>query len=216
MKKSVSIVLLCALLLMCFSGCSSLNINDDEDKSNNSDNSTLSGTEDDKEDGNEPGNIEVELNNLFTKLQNDSDKSEKILFFIEYQDLHFQLKESGKYNDEKWSEPTIIVTVNCNYNLATDEDWYKACSNTDVKTLNTALFNEYSYELSEGHFTPLGIAPALYFKYDHSETNLSDTIAVFYSDYEVLKQFVNLPYVKDISIGYYYSMPNNYFAESFL
>lgn len=213
MNKIISFVLLSALLLMCFSGCFNPNINNDEDKTNNSDNSTLSGTEDDKEDGNEDGNIEWELNNLFTELQNDSDKSEKILFFIEYQDLHFQLKESGEYNDEEWTEPTIIVTVNCNYDLATDEDWYKACSNTDIKTLNTALFNEYSHELSEGHFTPWGIAPALYFEYVHSASTLSETLNAFYSDYGVMKQLVNLKYVKDISIGYYYSVPKCYFEE---
>ena len=213
MNKIISFVLLGALLLMCFSGCASPNINDDEYKTFNSDNSTLSGAEDDKEDGNEDGNIEVELNNLFTELQNDSDKSEKILFFIEYQDLHFQLKESSEYNDDEWTEPTIIVTVNCNYDLATGEDWYKACSNKDIKTLNTAFFNEYSNELSEGHFTPWAIAPSLYFEYVISASTLSETLNAFCSDYSVMKQLVDLEYVKDISIGYYYSIPRSYFDE---
>ena len=196
MRKMVSLILFCSLLLVCFASCSNLKEETGESNSNQ-----------------ESEAYSVKLNQFFTKLQKDTDGFEKIQFFVEYQELHYELKESGKYDNDKWSSPTIRVTVNCNYEFAKDEDWYKACSSTDFKTLNTAFFNEYSSELSNGYFTPWAIAPALYFEYVHSETNLSDTIAVFYSDYEVLKQFVNLPYVKDISIGYYYSMPNNYFAE---
>ena len=225
MKKIVSIVLLCALLLVCFSGCSITNNTNDEKKQNQD---TTNNTNNDKEqnqdkvpDGNNDINnsdqvseaYSVALNEFITKMQKEANDFEKIEFFIEYQDLHFQLKESGKYNDEKWSEPTIIVTIDCNYDLAADEDWYKACSNKDIKTLNTAFFNEYSNELSEGHFTPWGIAPALYFEYDHSESTLSETLNVFYSDYSVLKQLIDLEYVTDIFIQYFYSVPGSYFDE---
>lgn len=217
MNKIISFVLLGALLLMCFSGCANSNINGDDNKTENEGNSALDGMEDSKEPKNEDGNNKVEpndeLNVLFAKLKEDSEKTGKISFSIEYQDLHYELKNSGKYNDEEWIDAAIIVTVDCNYDLATDEDWYKACSNTDIKTLNTALFNEYSHELSEGHFTPWGIAPALYFEYDHSASTLSETLNVFYSDYAVLEQLINLEYVTGISIQYFYAVPGNYFEE---
>lgn len=217
MNKIISFVLLGALLLMCFSGCANSNINGDDNKTDSGGNSALDGMEDNKEPKNEDGNNKVEpndeLNVLFAKLKEDSEKTEKISFSIEYQDLHYELKNSCKYNDEEWIDAAIIVTVDCNYDLATDEDWYKACSNTDIKTLNTALFNEYSHELSEGHFSPWAIAPALYFDYVHSESTLSETLNVFYSDYAVLEELINLEYVTGISIQYFYAVPGSYFEE---
>ena len=211
MRKIVSLILLCSLLLVCFSGCSLPNGANGEKKQN----------QDKVPDGNNDINnsdqvseaYSVELNEFITKMQKEANDFEKIEFFIEHQDLHYELKNSGKYNDEKWKDAAIIVTIDCNYDLATNEAWYKACSNTDVKTLNTALFNEYSHELSEGHFTPWGIAPALYFEYDHSESTLSETLKVFYSDYAVLAQLVDLEYINGISIQYFYSVPGSYFDD---
>ena len=217
MNKIISFVLLGALLLMCFSGCAGINTNDNDDKNDNTGDPTPNDPSDNNNPDNENVNVglesNVELNNLFTKLQEDSEKIEKISFSIEYQDLHYELRASDKYTNEEWSSPAIIVTVDCNYDLATDEDWYKACSNTDIKTLNTALFNEYSHELSEGHFTPWVIAPALYFEYDHSSSTLSETLNVFYSDYAVLQQLIDLEYVTSISIQYFYAVPGSYFDE---
>ena len=215
MNKIISFVLLGALLLMCFSGCADINTNDNDDKNNNTGNQTLGDNEDNKEPDNEDVNVGVEsnmeLNNLFAKLQEDSEKSKKILFSVDYQDLHYRLKESGEYDDVRWIGPTIIVLVDCNYNLATDEDWYKACSDTEFETLNTAFFNEYSNELSEGHFIPLGVIDALHFVYDHSTDTLSETLNVFYSDYSVLKRLIDLEYVRYIYIQYAYSVPRGYF-----
>lgn len=215
MEKFVSIVFLYALLLVCFSGCANLNINGDDKKNDIEGNSALYSIDDKKEPKNEDSKVKPddELNDLFAKLQEDSEKSEKITFFIEHKELHYELKNSGKYNNEKWIDAAIIVTVDCNYDLATDEDWYKACSNTDIKALNTALFNEYSHELSEGHFTPWGVAPALYFEYDHSSSTLSETLNVFYSEYAVLQRLIDLEYVTDISIQYFYAVPGSYFDD---
>ncbi len=183
MKKTVAIICLCSLLLVCFSSCSITNKNT------------------------------TQLNDLFDKLEQDDANSEKIQFFIEYQDLHYELKESDEYDNDIWRNSSIIVTVDCNYELAVDENWYKTCPDTDLKTLNTAFFNTYSDKLSDGHFTALGIASSLYFEYEHSEESLSDALAVFFADYDVLKELVDLKYVNQISIGYYYSMPGSYFEE---
>ena len=153
------------------------------------------------------------LNDFFANMQKDTNGIDKIQFSIERQDLHYQLKESGEYNGEKWSNATILVTVSCNYDLATDEEWYKACSNTDFLTLNTAFFNEYSHEFSEGHFSPWGVLPALHFIYAHSAGTFSEALTTFYSDYTVLKRLVDLEYVTKISIQYFYSVPGSYFDE---
>lgn len=187
MKRIISTALLCSLLFVGVSGCSTTNTNDNDSVKT--------------------------LDDFFTTLQNDAENLDKIEFVIEYQDLHYELKESDKYDSEDWMDAEIQVTVDYDYKLATDEDWYKACPDTKLKTLNTAFFNEYKDELSEGHFSAMGIVDALYFSYAHSEDSLSDALTVFYSDYEVLKQLVNLTYVKYINVQYIYSMPRSYFME---
>ena len=126
--------------------------------------------------------------------------------------MHYELKESGKYDNENWIRPILTVTVTCNYELAVDEEWYKACSSTDLQVLSIALYDEYKSELSDDVvFNAYPFFNALYFSYDHSEATLSDTLTVFYSDYEVYKQFAELPYVTEISVGYNYSFPSSYF-----
>ena len=232
MKKILSILLLLSLLLLCFSGCTtptdpqggtetdpeSTPVTDETDPQGGTETDPESAPvtdETDPEDPNEGEKVELneELNHLFAELQSDSNKLEKIRYYIDYQDLHYQLKESGKYDDERWIPSAILVYVNCNYDLATEEDWYKACLNTDLETLNTAFFNEYSHELSEGHFVPLGILPTLLFEYEHSASTLSETVTVFYSDYAVLKRLISLEYVTSIYVQYVYSVPGSYFDQ---
>ena len=238
MKKIIPFVLLGTLLLICFSNCSIPNsVNSEkesewETSSNTNDNfknsdqeseantekesnrETFPNTNDNVNNSDQENETYyAELNDFFANMQKDTNGMEKIQFSIERQDLHYELKESGEYNDEKWSNATIIVTVSCNYDLATDEEWYEACSNTDFKTLNTAFFNEYSHEFSKGHFSPWGVLPALHFIYAHSAGTFSEVLTAFYSDYTVLKRLIDLEYVTKISIQYFYSVPGSYFDE---
>lgn len=238
MKIIIPFILLGALLLMCFSGCSIPNNANTEKESdretspntdgstdnsgqeseayteNGSDRETSPNTNDDISNSDQENETYyAELNDFFAKMQKDTNGIKKIQFSIERQDLHYELKESGMYTDERWTNATIIVTVSCNYDLATDEDWYKACSDTDFKTLNTAFFNEYSHEFSEGHFSAWGVLPALHFVYAHSADTFSEALTAFYSDYTVLKRLIDLEYVTKISIQYFYSVPGSYFDE---
>lgn len=238
MKKIIPFVLLGTLLLICFSNCSipnsvnsekesewetSSNTNDnfnnsDQESEANTEQESTPETSSDTTDSTDNSGQENEayyaaLNDFFAYMQKDTNGIDKIQFYIERQDLHYQLKESGEYNDEKWSNATILVTVSCNYDLATDEDWYKACSDTDFETLNTAFFNEYSNEFSEGHFSPWGVLPALHFIYAHSAGTFSEALTTFYSDYTVFKRLTDLEYVTKISIQYFYSVPGSYFDE---
>ncbi len=154
-----------------------------------------------------------ELNVFLNQMENEKWNIDKVGFSVMYKDLHYQLKESGEYDSESWRPASISITVACNYKLAVDEEWYKSCADTDVKTLNIAFFNEYSSELSDEHFTALGITEALYFSYVHNDETLTEAISDFYEDYNVLKKLVELSYVKGIYIKYSYSMPGGYFYE---
>ena len=154
-----------------------------------------------------------ELNALFETLQKDDEQSEKMRFHISYQDLHYELKESEKYDNEKWRNYSISLNIRCDYNLAVEEEWYKACEDTEIETLNIELFNEYKAELSDGHFSSYGLIPALYFTYSYSEETMTETLALFYSDYEVLKRLLDFEYVTRISVVYYYSVPGSFFDD---
>ena len=196
MKRIILAVRLWASLLGCVAGCAS-----DEVSSNQQT------TEHENEQSNQ------ELLDFLDQMQKDDQEIEKIQFYVEYEDIHHELKQSGEYANEFWHDAMIMITVDCNYDLAVDEDWYKACADTELKTLNTAFFNEYSDELSEDHFSVWVIAPALYFQYDHTDATLSEALADFYADYAVLKRLADLEYVTSISIGYHYSVPGSYFDE---
>ena len=177
---------------MCLSGCSIIDGNKpevNEEKSNNP----------------------MDLNGFLAKLQKDSEEIDKLEFTIEYQDLHYELKESGKYDNEDWYDPLLSVTVSCNYDLATEEDWYKGCSDTDVYSLNEAFVNEFRNEVSEGHMKYWGITPAIYFDYDHSEDSLAEALTDFYADYDGFKRLITLDFVDHISVQYKYSVPGSYF-----
>ena len=126
MKKIVSIVLLYALLLMCFSGCS---------------------TSDSKEDTRE------ELDAVFEVLKADSDAIEKMYFSITYEKEHYELKSSGRYVNSEWLNSCFIVTVSCDYDRAVNEKWYKRCKEKDNKSLNQAFYNSYKSYLSKGNYS---------------------------------------------------------------
>ena len=187
-------MLMCLLLLLSLTSCNKVG--------NKYSNQKLLGDE-----------MNNELDAFLRKMQNESLKNEKINFHVEYQDLHYKLKEVGSYNDDYWLNSAIIVTVECNYDLAVDEDWYKKCNDIDVKTLNMAFFDQYSAELSVGHFSSLGTLPALHFVYNHSETTLSKILSEFYEDFKIFKIMCDLKYVESINITYQYSVPSGYFDE---
>ena len=196
MKKMILALLLCASLLGSVAGCANDEINGNQQT-----------THQENEQSNQ------ELLDFFDQMQKDDQEIEKIQFYVMYEDLHHELKQSGEYANEIWHDASIMITVDCNYDLAVDEDWYKACADTELKTLNMAFFNAYSDQLSGDHFSVWVIAPALYFQYDHTDATMSEALADFYADYAVLKRLADLEYVTSISIGYHYGVPGSYFDE---
>ena len=187
MRKFVSLILLCSLLIVCFSGCS---------PSNNK-NEKNSGDENE-------GNV-LELNEVFDTIRDDAKKNTKLGFSVEYEQIYFELKESGEYDNTDWLDSIFIVTVNCSYDEATNEDWYEQCVNKDIKSLNEAFFNQYSRFLSHGIYSNIVFSPGLHLIYDSPED--------FDKDYATIKTLANLDYVTQVYIVYKFGLPRDYFME---
>ena len=184
MKKIISFILLSALLLACFSGCAGLNTNDNDDK-------------------NDSGKID--LNDMFNILEKDAARNNKIFFYISREDLHNELKDSGLYNDSRWQPSGFQIYIECNFENASDEDWYKQCSDTDTKSLNEAFYSSISSTLTNGEFSNIVFSPGVHLGYSSADD--------LYADYLDIKSLTDLEYVTTITIGYHYGLPYDYMAE---
>ena len=161
MKKIVSIVLLYALLLMCFSGCS---------------------TSDSKEDTRE------ELDAVFEVLKTDSEAIEKMDFWITYEKEHYELKSSGRYDGRQWTKQGFVVTVSCDYDRAVNEGWYKRCKEKDNKSLNQAFYNSYKSHLSKGDYSNIVFNTGMYlFYYSVEDFNKNYATIKAFTDLEYVE-----------------------------
>lgn len=197
MNKIISFVLLGALLLMCFSGCTSPNTPAKEDGTNGDVNNTST-------DSQNSGNT-MELNDVFNMIRSDVEMHEKLVFSVEYEKIHNELKSSGQYANSRWSDSLFIVTVNCNYETAINQDWYKQCSETDIESLNAAFYNYYSTDLSKGNYSNIVFSPGMHLTYNSPED--------FNNDYSAIKDLTNLDYVTEVYIVYNFPVPIDYFLE---
>ena len=154
-----------------------------------------------------------ELKNFFDFMENEEETIDKVGFYKRSQFRHYAESKGDKsnLNDEFWVPAKIIIFVYCDYDLATEEEWYKACEDTKLITLNTAFFNEYSSELSDEHLSLGDYISHLRFFYSHADENctdeepLSNALEDFYADYDVIKNFAELEYVTRIEVIYSYS-----------
>lgn len=197
MNKIISFVLLGALLLMCFSGCTSPNTPAKEDGTNGDVNNTST-------DSQNSGNT-MELNDVFNIIRSDVEMHEKLGFSVEYEEIHNELKSSGQYVNSRWSDSVFIVTVNCNYEAAINEEWYKQCSETDIKSLNAAFYNYYSVGFSKGNYSNIVFSPGMHLMY----YSLED----FNNDYAAIKALTDVHYVAEVHIVYKFPVPSDYFLE---
>ena len=178
-KNIISTILCWTLFISCLSGCS---LFDKESKP-------------------------MDLDGFLTKMQKDSEEIEKIEFSIMYQDLNYEFKASDKYNNDNWTDSSLLIVVGLDCELAANKYWY-IYPNSDYKTIANSFYNRYKNKLSEAfYFVTNG---AIYFLYN-TEDSLSDALTNFYADYEIFKQWANLDYVTLIGIVYTYSMPGSYF-----
>lgn len=196
MNKIISFVLFFSLMLTCFSGCSILNNPTDKGDTNNNV---------DKISSNSQSGDTMELNDVFEMIRADAEVYEKLRFFVEFEQIHNELKSSGQYDDCVWEDAVFIITVDCDYETAINEDWYKQCEETDTKSLNAAFYNNYSAGLSNGKYSNIVFSPGMHLNYKSQEG--------FVEDYATIKAMADLHYVAQVNIGYYYSMPDEYFME---
>ena len=154
-----------------------------------------------------------DLKKFFEFMKNEEEALDKVSFDIKEQYNHYvdsKLDKSELRNDF-WVPSEIYVAVWCDYNLATEEEWYKACEDTELITLNTALFNEYSDELSNKHLFLSSHFSHLKFSYFHADENrtdkepISNALSDFYADYDIIKKLAELKYVTRIEVKYFYS-----------
>ncbi|MBQ9121792.1 MAG: hypothetical protein IJY12_05485 [Clostridia bacterium] len=197
MEKIISFILVGALLLMCFSGCTSPNTPAKEDGTNGDINNTST-------DGQNSGNT-MELNDVFNVIRSDVEMHEKLGFSVEYEQIYNELKNSGQYANSRWLDSVFIVTVNCDYGTAINEEWYKQCSETDIKSLNAAFYNYYSAGLSKGNYSNIVFSPGMHLMYYSPEE--------FRNDYTAIIALTDLDYVTEVYIVYNFPVPIDYFLE---
>ena len=196
MRKIISIILLCSLLLVCFSGCTVLNSKENEtNPSNGNETNPSNGNEDDI----------LDLNEIFDRIRNDSQINAKLGFSIEYEQIYYELKKSGQYDNADWSDSVFIVTVNCDYEVAIDEGWYNQCSEKDIKSLNAAFYNYYGAGLSNGNYSNIVFSPGMHLMYYSPED--------FNNDYAAIKALMDFDYVTEVYVVYKFPVPNDYFLE---
>lgn len=197
MNKIISFVLLGALLLMCFSGCSRPNAPAEETGTDGDVNNTSIDSQNNDD--------TPKLNDVFDMIRADAQVHEKLGFNTEYEQLHNEITSSGQYANSDWLNSMFMVTINCNYEAAIDEDWYKQCSEADTSSLNAAFYDHYSAGLSKGRYSNIVFSPGMYLIYYSPEA--------FNNDYAAIKALADLDYVTEVYIVYQFSVPRDIFLE---
>ena len=155
-----------------------------------------------------------ELKNFFEFMEKEELETDEIGFNIKKQFLHYLYGKEDKsnLNEISWISADITIIVYCDYDLATEEEWYKACDDTEFETLNTAFFDEYCADLSQKYHRLYYTSGGLELNYTHADENcpdekpLSDVLTDFYKDYEFIKSLLaEKEYITKIAVVYTYS-----------
>lgn len=240
MKNIIFFILLCSIILGCFSGCSIPNSNTGEQSSSTESETTNVEVTNKPEKSEAPttepidaattepvttepvtteteeterpkANYEFEtseeLRAVFDMLSLDADANKKIDFRVEDGEIHYELKNSGEYKDDHWSEDYILVDIICDYDVEINEDWYKQCSKTDVKSINQAFYDQYCADFSHVE-TEWVVTP-----YTSGINMIYYSLSDFCGDYNDIKALYDLDYVILVKLFYYYGIPDEYFIE---
>ena len=175
---------------------------DDNEDEENPDNE---GNETEKNPDIENDSNAMELDEMFDILKEDAAVNNKIFFYTSREELFYELKESGLYENSRWQPSGFSISIKCNFENIADEDWYKQCSSTDTKSLNEAFYHSIASTLSKGEFINIPYKTGLRLSYTSAEN--------LYCDYSSIKSLTDLDYVTIIEIGYLYGLPYDYMAE---
>ena len=200
MKRLISLILLCSLLMVCLAGCT---ISDNGENAQSSESENKTGeempketpkeTEDDKE--------QSELQEYFDRLEADAATNDKMEFSLQMEEIHNEAKESGLYNDSEWTTPIIDIYIFCDYKKASDEDWYKQ-SEPYLVSINDAFYEQYRSGLQHGYRrddTADTISLGLHLYYFSAED--------LFADYQTIKSMTDLNYVTGVKIIYSFEIP---------
>ena len=145
-----------------------------------------------------------ELDEAFSLIEQDVLENEKLSFEIGDEELHFELKNSGRYDDDNWIGSYFLIIVYCDYATAFDEEWYQNAIELSSITFNEALYNYYELH---GQFSDLQFMEfeGLYIMYESREE--------FLADYSVVKSFSDSRCVTKVSISYKYSLPRGHLID---
>ena len=153
-----------------------------------------------------------ELNDFFDYMVNEAMKSDKISFEVMNQLRHYVSDQSrDELTDDFWIPSKIWIIVYIDYSLATEEEWYKACENTEFITLKTAFYDECCSDILAERPYIGNEDREIYIIYRHADENcpdrspLSEVLADVYHDYEIIKNLAELDYVTKIEVSYLYS-----------
>ncbi|MBQ4091456.1 MAG: hypothetical protein IJC64_03965 [Clostridia bacterium] len=235
MRKFISIVLIYAVLLLCFSGCSIPDEDQSSDTGSKTESKTEASTEPATTETTEPATTETtepattettepntesdtesemleRLNEIFEMIRTDAGANTKIEFDIVYEEEYFELKSSGEYDNSTWDNHGFVVHLSCDYDLATNEDWYKLCDNTDTVNVNQAFYDHYRAGVSNGtYWNSIYEPPGMALTYDF--LNAYDLLNAFCEDYTTIVELANLDYVTRVQIAFYYGLPQDWWLE---
>jgi len=196
MKRLISFILLCSLLMACLAGCT-ISDNGENAQSSESENKTGEETPKETEDDKE----QAELQEYFDRLDADAATNDKMEFSLQMEEIHNEAKESGLYNDSEWTTPIIDIYIFCDYKKASDEDWYKQTEPYLVST-NDAFYEQYRSGLQHGYRrddTADTISLGLHLYYFSAEN--------LFADYQTIKSMTDLNYVTGAKIIYSFEIP---------
>ena len=205
MKKIISIILFCSFLLICFSGCSISDVDDVNGTTSGEDGTTTG------EDGTTANNQinstpeDKELSEFFEIIRSDAESEEKLEFSVEDQQIYYELKNSGQYDNSSWIDSVFHVYIYCDYDKATNEDWYKQCSEKDIVSLNDAFYNNCSKDISKCKYSNFYSSAGMFLTYY--------TLEDFNYDYAAIKALTDLEYVTRVYTIYRFGLPNEYYDE---
>ena len=226
MKKLILILLLGALVLLCLFGCDRADSNQDETTTTTNESTAPDATipegttsANTPDESTEPDNNQndtstdapiyersPELDEFFKLLEGDAYENDKFGFSINYEDLYFELKNSGEYEECPWDESALRVIINCDYEYATEEKWYSRVASSDLKALNAAFYNQYSSTFPNGEFVNISFCSGFHLRYYQA-------LNEFEVDYSAIKSLLDLEYVTGIHVTYTFGLPQGYQEE---
>ena len=187
MKRLISFILLCSLLMACLVGCAISN-NGENGQSSESENKTGEETPKETEDKYK----DWELIDYLNQIEADTAENAKIDFLLSQTNRYYEIKNAVPYDESKWGNYHFWALVKLDYEKAVNEDWSKQVATDDRKALDEAFYDHCKSDLNYGEKTNFYKQGGLELSYNTAED--------LFGDYSVLKALVDLGYITNVRI----------------